>query len=143
MPASYRLDLANRVVWSRAWGVVTDEELDAHSRALLTDPRFEPSFRQLQDLTDVTDPRVTPAGLLLLAQINPFGKHARRAALAASDVVFGLARMHEQLRNESGDELRVFRDRADALAWLGLPAEWVPPESAPTDPVFLTAGDAR
>jgi hypothetical protein len=142
MPAAYRLDLHFRVVWSRAWGVVTDEELDAHSRALRADPRFEPSFRQFQDLTDATEPRVTPAGLLLLAQINPFGKHARRAVVVASDVVYGLARMHEQLRNESGDDLRVFRDRADALAWLGLPEDWTPPDAAPGDPLFQSAAPA-
>jgi hypothetical protein len=138
MPAMYRLDLANRVVWSRAWGVVTDEELDAHSRALRADPRFDPGFRQLQDLTGITEPRATPGGLQLLAQINPFGKHARRAVLVASDVVFGLARMHEQLRSDAGDELQVFRGRAEALAWLGLPPDAEPPAAAPTDWVFQT-----
>jgi len=139
MPATYRLDLADRVVWSRAWGVVTDEELDAHSRASRSDLRFEPGLRQFQDLADITDPRVTPGGLHLLAQVNPFVKPARRAVLVASDVVFGLARMHEQLRGDAGDDLQVFRDRAAPLAWLGLPDDWTPPEAAPTDPVFQSA----
>jgi hypothetical protein len=136
MPATYRLDLGNRVVWSRGWGVVTDEELQAHSRALGADPRFEPSFRQLQDLTDVGEPIVTPTGLRILAQLNPFGKNARRAVLVADDVTFGLARMHEMLRGASGDELQVFRDRAAAVEWLGLPPSWTPPAADPADPLF-------
>lgn len=136
MPATYRLDLPNRVVWSRAWGVVTDDELDAHSRTLRMDPRFAPSFRQFQDLTDVSEPRVTPAGLVLLVQVNPFGPKSRRAVVVSTDVMFGLARMHEQLRHGAGDELQVFRDRAAALEWLGLPPEWTPPDASPSDPLF-------
>jgi len=143
MPATYRLDLGNRVVWSRAWGALTDEELQAHSRALRADPRFEPSFRQLQDLTDVGEPRVTPKGLLVLAQINPFGEHARRAVLVATDIIFGLARMHEMLRGEAGDELQVFRDRAAALEWLGLPPSWTPPAAALADPLFQSGSPDR
>jgi hypothetical protein len=136
MPATYRLDLKNRVVWSHAWGTLTDEELQAHSRTLTADPRFEPSFRQLQDLTDVGYPRVTTDGLRILARMNPFRKNARRAVLVATDLIFGLARMHEQLREGSEDELQVFQDQAAALAWLSLPPSWTPPEASPADPRF-------
>jgi len=44
--------------------------------------------------------------------------------------------MHELFREGSGDELQVFRDRAAALEWLGLPPSWTPPAPAPADPVF-------
>lgn len=143
MPATYRLDPGYRLVWSRAWGVVTDDELQAHSRALAADPRFEPSFRQLQDLTDVGEPRVTLEGLRVVAQINPFGENARRAVLVATDFTFGLARMHEMLRGEARDELQVFRDRAAALEWLGLPSSWTPPPAAPGDPLFQSESQGR
>lgn len=136
MPTTYRLDVANRVVYSRAWGAVTDEELAAHSRALKADPRFQPDFLQLQDLLDLSEPRVSAEGLRRLAALNPFGKGARRAVVVASTVAYGLARMHELLRAGSGDELQVFRNRAAALGWLGLPAEWKPPEPSPEDPIF-------
>jgi len=136
MPTTYRLDLVNRVVYSRAWGVARDEEFEAHSRSLGADRRFAPDFRQLQDLVDVTEPRVTPAGLRRVAEANPFGKNARRAVLVASDIAFGFARMHEMMRGDAGDELQVFRDRAAALAWLGLPAGWTPPAASSADPVF-------
>ena len=81
MPATYRIDIDNRVVWSYSWS-------------------------------------------------------ALRAVVAGSDVAFGLARAHELLRRNLADALMVFRDRAVALAWLGLPATWEPPPAAPTDPIF-------
>jgi hypothetical protein len=136
MPATYRLDLTNRVVWSHAWGVVTDDELAAHSRRLRADPRFAPDFRQLQDLAEADATHVTREGLAMVAKLNPFGAGARRAVIVATDVAFGLARTHELLRRDPADALMVFRDRAAALAWLGLPASWEPPPAAPDDPVF-------
>ncbi len=136
MPTTYRLDVANWVVYSRAWGAVTDEELAAHSRALKADPRFQPDFLQLQDVVDMSEPLVSAEGLRRVAALNPFGKGARRAVLVASNVAFGLARMHEFLRGGSADELQVFRNRAAALGWLGLPAGWQPPEPSPDDPIF-------
>lgn len=142
MPATYRLDLVNRVVWSRAWGVVRNEELAAHSRKLVTDPRFAPDFRQLQDLLDVEEALLTPSGLREVARLNPFGPGARRAVVAPMAVLFGLARMHEQFREGAGDELRVFRSMGPALEWLGLPRGWEPPAPGPDDPLFERSGGA-
>jgi len=136
MPTSYRLDLVERVVWSRAWGLVRNEELTAHSRALRADPRFQPDFRQVQDLLSVERAEITAAGLRELASLNPFGKGARRAVVVGSDELFGLARMHELLRQPDRDELQVFREIGPALAWLGLPPGWTPPPPDPHDPVF-------
>lgn len=84
LPATYRLDLAHRLVWSRGWGQLQNEELAAHSRTLRGDPRFDPSFRQLQDLTAVTAFDLTPAGLQIVAWLNPFGVGARRAVVVPS-----------------------------------------------------------
>jgi hypothetical protein len=136
MPATYRIDPAHRVVWSHGWGVVTNEELAAHSRRLRDDPRFKPDFRQLQDLSDVDTMQVTVDGLAVVAKLNPFGAGARRAVVVGTDVAYGLARAHEMLRGDPADSLVVFRDRAAALEWLGLPTGWVPPQPSPDDPVF-------
>ena len=37
MPASYLIDLPRGVVFSRGWGLLTDEEILAHARALRAD----------------------------------------------------------------------------------------------------------
>jgi len=136
MPATYRIDPVERLVWSRAWGVVWNEELTAHSRALRADARFHPDFRQLQDFRSVERVELTSAGLREVAALNPFDRGARRAVVVPTDELFGLARMHEQLRKPGRDELQVFRDLVPALAWLGLPPGWTPPPPDPSDPVF-------
>jgi hypothetical protein len=141
MPGTYRIDLVNRIVWSHAWGVAADSMLEAHARHLGADPRFERDFRQYWDLRDITDMRITRVGLTLAAKLNPFGPSARRAIVVASDTSFGLARMYDLLRGESGDVIQVFRDRAAALEWLGLPASAEPPPGSPTDLVFDFAPD--
>ncbi len=142
MPVTYRFDLPNRLAFSYAWGTLTGPELVAHSRRIQADPRFEPGFRQLQLLSDVDAVAVTTEELRLVAGLNPWGAGSRRAVVVATRQDFDLARQHELLRMQPADELRVFQDLAAALAWLGLPAGWVPPAPAPDDPVFDFPPDA-
>jgi len=138
MPMTYRIDLANCVVWTRAWGELTDEELVAHARHLRADPRFAPNFRQFFSAEASTGGAagVSREGLRQAAQLNPFGEGARRAVVADNDVAVGLARMYEMMRGDAADVMMGFRDRAAALEWLGLPATWEPPPAAPSDPIL-------
>ena len=120
MPVGYTIDLAQSLVLSRGWGIVTDRELLAHVRALTADPRFVRNFRQLADLRDVTDVQVTAATIREMVRLNPFWAGARRALVVTNDVVFGMARMYQILRDESPDELEIFRKMDGALQWLGI-----------------------
>ena len=55
MGMSYRIDRERRVVLTRAWGVLSTREMvDVTSRILLA-PRFDPTYRSLGDLREVTD----------------------------------------------------------------------------------------
>ncbi len=136
MPATYRFDLPNRLVYSYAWGVFSGEELVAHARHLPTDHRFDPGFRQLQQLSEVTSFAVTTEHLRLTAGLNVWGAGARRAVVVPGRVQFDLARQYEMLRVTAADEYRVFQDLSAAAKWLGLPADWEPPAASPDDPVF-------
>jgi hypothetical protein len=118
MPCAYTIDLARSLVLSRGWGEVTDRELLAHVRALTADPRFARSFHQFIDLRDVTDVQITASTIREMVKLNPFGAGARRAVVVTSDVVFGMARMYQILRDESPDEFEIFRKLDDALRWL-------------------------
>ncbi len=40
--------------------------------------------------------------------------------VAEKDVSFGMARMYEMLREAEPDQIKVFRDMAEARRWLGL-----------------------
>jgi hypothetical protein len=120
MPAGYKIDLERSLVLSRGWGVLTDRELLAHVRALIADPRFARNFCQLGDLRDVTDVQITAATIREMVRLNPFWAGARRALVVTSDVVYGMARMYQILRDESPDELEIFRKMDGALQWLGI-----------------------
>jgi hypothetical protein len=120
MPFRYEIDRARRVVLSTAMGTVTDEELQTHMRGLAADPNFDPTYRQLVDLRDVSKVDVTSGGLRALGRSNPWKAPTRRAVVCERDVVFGLARMYELLTGDDPHEVRVFREISEALDWLAL-----------------------
>jgi hypothetical protein len=117
MPADYRIDRSERVIYSRAWGVLTDQELAANRAALYADPDFEPDLAQLYDFTDVTEVQITSPALRELASTTRFSPDARRAVVVSTDVAFGMARMYSIVSGREGF-IQVFRDRASAVQWL-------------------------
>jgi len=117
---SYLIDVAQGLVFSRAWGVLTDGELHWHAETLAADPRFNPGFRQIASFLDVSDMRVSPEGVRTLAQMNPFRRDSRRAVVVPSDVIFGLTRMFEAHINADQDQFRAFRSLGPAFEWVGV-----------------------
>lgn len=120
LPAGYEIDESQRMIFSRAWDVVTAEDLHDHQGLLTRDPRFDPAFSQLWDLRAIDEVTVESATLRELAQSRSFASGARRALVAPSDVSYGLARMFQSLHDDAPEKVRVFRDVAEARAWLGL-----------------------
>ena len=120
MPADYRIARALGLVISRGWGVVTDDDLLGHARALGRDPHFRPDLRQLYDFRDAAAQDFGGATVLELANLSPFGAGARRAIVVGGDIAFGMAQMFKLLRDNLRDDIRVFRDVGEALAWLDL-----------------------
>jgi hypothetical protein len=120
MPGSYTIDPKNSIVFSRAWGALTDAELAAHARALQEDPHFDPGFRQLADFRDVGELRVTAEGVRSLVHLNPFAKDARRAFVVGTDVMYGMVRMYQLTLDVEPGSIHVCRSMDEALEWLGL-----------------------
>jgi hypothetical protein len=119
MPAYFKIDKERRLVMSTGAGVFTMTDALAHQENLLKNPDFEPNFSQLMDLTHITEVDLTSEDLRTLSQRSIFSRDSRRAILVNSDVVFGLARMFEALREYYGEEgIRVFRNLDDALEWV-------------------------
>jgi hypothetical protein len=115
---TYRIDPERRLVLTRAWGELSTRELaDVMSRILL-DPRFDPTYRSLGDLREVTTITVDTMATAQAAASPLFASGTRRAIVATSDVAFGMARMFATFSERSGQEVRVFRDVALAEAWL-------------------------
>ena len=119
MPASYKIDKENRWVHSVYWGVFSRADLVSIVERGLKDPDFDPSFGEIADLTEVTQVEVSGDDIREIAQKNIFSPLSRRAIVVPNDVLFGLARMYEILRELQGESgIRVFRTLDEALDWV-------------------------
>jgi hypothetical protein len=136
MPADYIIDPQHGVVCSRGYGVFCAADYQEHMIRLLRDPQFRSEFHQLVDCRDIVRMDLNGEQIAALASRSVFSKNSRRAFIAPALVQFGLSRMlasHRELAD--GQEVGVFREWRDALAWLGLPADYDPrrPAPPPTD----------
>ena len=122
MPASYRIDVARRLVLTRAWGVFTAQELYDNFNSLAADPAFDPSFAQLVDLREVQRPYMEPSIIRRHALEYLFGGKTPRALVTSTDVAYELARMYSDVAAVVPQNVRVFRDMHDAEHWLGIEA---------------------
>jgi len=134
MPIDYRVDSARRVLIAEVVGRVTDDDLLAYGRALLDDPRAGEANHEFVDLRSVdASSIITSQGVRALAQfwIDAYAKMSggRLAILAESDVSYGMARMYQSYRADGPDEIRIFRDEAEAWDWICDPLS--APRSAP------------
>jgi hypothetical protein len=120
MPISYLIDANRALVTTRWWGSVEDQEVLDHNGKLRTDPAFKAEYRQLIDMTGITELRVSTNLIKETALDQFFEPGTRRAVLASSDAVFGMARMFALLADGAGQTIEVFRVLAPAEEWLGL-----------------------
>ena len=118
MPATFTIDFARRLVLSRAWGVLVDEDLRETQRGVRETPGFARDFRQLYDFSDVTELGVTGDGLWDISRQSPFARDARRAIVVASSEAFGMARMFQLVGEREVAQFRIFYDRESAMRWL-------------------------
>jgi hypothetical protein len=120
MPIDYVIDKKNGVVFTQAWGKLTDEDVLAHQSRLRADPAFDQGYRQLANLSQVEQFGLTPKGVRSLANSDPWGAGARRAFVSPTHIAFGMTRMHQILLEEQPQEIAVFRKTSEARRWLGL-----------------------
>ena len=120
MPTSYEIDPQRRLVTSRIWGAVTDVEIFQHNQTLRTDQKFDPSYRQLVDMTGITSIGVSTSMINETSLDQFFEPGTRRAFVATDDAVFGMARMFALRAEGLGQTIQVFRDERLAKEWLGI-----------------------
>jgi len=120
LPTSYTIDTKNQLVTSRLWGAVTEDEVHEHNRRLRTDPDFVPSYRQLVDLTGITEIKVGTNLINETSLDQFFAPGTRRAFVASDDAAFGMARMFALRAEGLGQVIEVFRDPGKARDWLGI-----------------------
>jgi hypothetical protein len=120
LPATYLIDPERRLVVSSAWGAMTDDDVREHHRSLLADPLFDPTYRQLVDMTGITEDLVGARAKQEESQDQIFVPGVQRAWVAPADYAFGMARMYAVAAQGRGQNIGVFRARSEAEEWLGL-----------------------
>lgn len=122
MPCDYTIDREQRIVWSRGWGAMTDDEMSDHQQRLIQDPLFHPDFCQVLDFREVTSTTgVTAARLAKLAQRHLFSPTSRRVLVTGDHpVMFGLARLTATHREMAGgkEATHVVKTLEEAMRWL-------------------------
>jgi hypothetical protein len=118
MPATFLIDHDDRIVRSRAWGLLIDRDLLDTQQRLREDPRFEPTYCQIFDFTAVEQLSLTADGLRALAANSPFSRDARRAIVVGTEGAYGMARMYAMLSDRNPRFFRIFRDAPSAIKWL-------------------------
>ncbi|HKJ24948.1 MAG TPA: STAS/SEC14 domain-containing protein [Myxococcota bacterium] len=122
MPVEHEIDEARNLVKARIQGPIDPDGLIEYLTSLEQDARLRPGYRAWFDLSEA-DPGDLGAGFVRRAAdvAQRFDERAggiRIAVLAPGDLVFGLARMYSMMVDTLQREVRVFRDAAEARAWL-------------------------
>lgn len=136
MPEEFHIDTARQIIWTRVWGELNDETIRGHQERLRADPAFAPSLKQLVDTTAVTRVNLTMNFMVSFGRSKLFNPEAKRAYVVNRDVVYGFVRMYSLYQEIRGHAaVNVFRNRPDALAWLGVTED--------ADEIATVAGDDR
>jgi hypothetical protein len=121
MPVRHAIDDERALLHTVFQGEFTDDDIRAHLAELRANPRFHRWMRELVDLREVNEVSVSSRLLSASAHWLLHAPEARRAALAPTDLLFGLARMYQTHLSEIGaSQFGVFRELEPALQWLGL-----------------------
>ncbi len=119
MPYTFTVDTARRRVSGTLIGACTIADLRQLQDEVRADPSFDPSFEAVVDCDAMTAFEGSLAEMLRLGETDPFRHPGRCAYFARRDGIYGLLRMWETTnRDLSQREVRAFRSREDAEAWL-------------------------
>ena len=106
------------------WGVVTDKEyVDALTKHLTQDNYKFRKYRYcLSDWTKASKVEISSKAIKLIALLSKRAAMVNPdvviATVADQDIVFGLSRMAQTLRDGANWENEVFRNRQDAETWM-------------------------
>ena len=121
MPVTYEIDHKRNRIATRCSGDTTLSEVLEHFDALEREQGRPPHLDVLLDLTEQTN---LPTAQQIQAAASRIGMAKwmidfRACAIVVSrDALFGMLRMFEVFAHPHFERLRVFRDSAEARAWL-------------------------
>jgi len=126
MPVVVRIDKQQGLVFRKATGTISVEELLASFLSVLQHPDYRSGMSSLNDLREVTvssySPQVKKIAEFLKNHSEQTGA-ARAALVVSSDAMFGMGRALQGFASRSPMEIEIFRDMGEARKWLGLEPE--------------------
>ena len=126
MPWEFQFDKKLNTVFFQASGEFTNTDLINCQDYCQSNPLYDCTMNQLNDFSAVTRFRITPVGIWRVIHGRKGRGGGRMAVVMASNLGFGLGRMFEMMQDGSPFKIHIFRQRADALHWLGLEPEQCP-----------------
>jgi hypothetical protein len=118
LPAGFIVYPELRLVHVVVGEMLTVQQLTGYVAALRQDPRFEPDFSEIVDLTGVEEITITAEEAMALAdQIDPYSMTARRAFVTRTPQQLHVARMHQLLQGDNCN-IQIFSSMAEAIAWI-------------------------
>lgn len=109
---------------SKYVGTVDDNEMLNSYKEYFEDPNTTEITNEFTDLSECLEFKITSGGLKQLsdystALFNQLGiENFKAAVFAPSDLTFGMTRMYQVYTDEMPENVRVFRNKNDALDWL-------------------------
>jgi hypothetical protein len=111
------IDSEQRLVIAKFGECLTGNDIESYAQSLRTDPRFDSSFSEIADISDVKELPLESSDFLKLAdRIDPFSIQSKRAFVAQSAVQKHAARMHKILRSQKNFE--IFETLEEAERWI-------------------------
>jgi hypothetical protein len=125
VPISFSFNPERGVFVSKWVGAISDLELLQSYEELLASDEFVPGFHEIADARAADLSGVSVGGftqLTTMVERAVAGKTDgfKTAVVAPKDLSYGLARMYQALSDESPETVRVFREAAGVLEWLGV-----------------------
>lgn len=121
MPAEFRVDSEEEIVYGTLRGEVTAEEIIAGLEGVFDSGDYRPHFNGISDLRDINweseQGDLRKIVQFIIRNKSRIGRH-RSAIVVSEERSFGMSRMFEVFSEQTPLKVRVFRDYDKALEWV-------------------------
>ena len=122
MPFTYEIIESKKLIYAKAAGTVSFNDLLNHIDKLCQDPKYKAPMKKLVDYRQIKKMDLTMDEqehfVDKKASVNELFAGEKCAIITPTDYGFALARVHAGLSERSNRDTLIFRDFNEALTWL-------------------------